>query len=61
MKNCKSKNLDITFDSLVRHLNKMSELKASAKLGKARVKKTGGKNGNTRKNTRQVELTKLER
>jgi len=61
MKNCKSKNLDITFDSLVRHLNQMSELKASAKLGKVRVKKTGGKNGNTRKNTRQVELTKLER
>ena len=61
MKNCKRQDVDITFDSLVRQLNKRSELKANAKLGKVRVKKTGGKNGNTRKNTRQVELTKLER
>jgi len=46
--------LDESFDSLVKHLNKMSELKANAKLGKVRVKKTGGRNANnnTRKNTR---------
>ena len=46
--------LDESFDSLVKHLNRMSELKANAKLGKVRVKKTGGKNANnnTRKNPR---------
>ena len=54
MKNCKRQDVDITFDSLVRQLNKRSELKANAKLGKVRVKKTGGNNANTntRKNTR---------
>ncbi len=54
MKSCKRQDVDITFDSLVRQLNKRSELKANAKLGKVRVKKTGGNNANTntRKNTR---------
>jgi len=54
MKNCKRQKEDITFDSLVRHLNARTKLKANVKLGKVKVKNAGGKNANTntRKNTR---------
>jgi hypothetical protein len=54
MKNCKRQKEDITFDSLVRHLNARTKLKANVKLGKVKVENAGGKNANTntRKNTR---------
>ena len=43
MKNCKRQKEDITFDSLVRHLNARTKLKANVKLGKVKVKNAGGK------------------
>lgn len=56
MKNCKRQKEDITFDSLVRHLNARTKLKANVKLGKVKVKNAGGKNANTRKNRKEMEL-----
>ena len=38
MKDCKRQKEDITFDSLVRHLNARTKLKANVKLGKVKVK-----------------------